>query len=540
MSAKNKFINTDHLVIGTGAAGLMLALKLAKKEKVILISKSSLENNNSRHAQGGIASVLAGWDDSQFHIEDTLAAGAGLCHSQIVDKIVKGGPKVIKELVDLGVPFTPFEDKSGTKKDGYPFHLTKEGGHSKRRVIHVNDMTGKALVDCLIQQVVNHPNIAIQLDSMAVDLITTDKISPNFKDNVCLGAYILNKNNSSISQIISKYTYLCTGGCGKAYLYTSNPDGATGDGVAIGWRAGCKVANMEFMQFHPTCLYHPKKKNFLITEALRGEGAQLLDFNKTSFMENYHKDSSLAPRDIVARAIDDTLKRSGSPHVYLDCRSINSAKLKSHFTNIYQTLLELEIDITKDLIPVVPAAHYSCGGILVDENGETTVKQLFAVGEAACTGLHGANRLASNSLLEALVYGDIVSQHVLNNRSEIDNQTIDIEIPSWQSQDTVTSDELVVLSHTWDEIRRLMWNYVGIVRSRKRLQRAIERIKLIREELQTYYWDYKITGNFLEVRNLSDVAYLTILCAKKRKESRGIHFNIDYPNMIKPKDTIVY
>lgn len=535
MSHPNE-ITTQNLVIGSGAAGLMLALKLAEAQDVVLITKTTLENNNSRYAQGGIASALAAFDDPEYHVRDTLEAGAGLCHHEIVRKVINRGPKVIQELVDIGVPFTPYP----TPEPGdYPYHLTKEGGHSKRRVIHVQDVTGKALTDSLIAKAKDHPRITIMLHHMAVDLITTDKVAPDFALNSCLGAYILDRETSVIKKIEADNTYLCTGGCGKTYLYTSNPDCATGDGVSIAWRAGCKVANLEFMQFHPTCLFHDKKKNFLITEALRGEGALLRDLDGHPFMAGYHEQKELAPRDIVARAIDDVLKRSGAPHVYLDCRHIDSALLTSHFENIYRTLLEVGIDFTKQMIPVVPAAHYSCGGIVVNEVGQTQVANLYALGEAACTGLHGANRLASNSLLEALVYADIVAETVLASNQSPAIKTLNLTIPTWQSQDTMSSDELVVLSHTWDEIRRLMWNYVGIVRTNKRLERAMERIELIRKELLTYYWDYKITGNFLELRNLSDMAYLTIRCAQRRKESRGIHYNTDYQRLVQPKDTIV-
>lgn len=535
MSQPNE-ITTQNLVIGTGAAGLMLALKLAERQSVVLITKTTLENNNSRYAQGGIASALAAFDDPEFHVRDTLEAGAGLCHPDIVRKVISRGPKVIEELVEIGVPFTPYPTPS---PGDYPFHLTKEGGHSKRRVIHVQDITGKALTDSLIAKVKGHPNITILLHHMAVDLITTDKVAPDFTENSCLGAYILDRETSRIRKIEAANTYLCTGGCGKTYLYTSNPDCATGDGVSIAWRAGCKVANLEFMQFHPTCLFHDKLKNFLITEALRGEGAVLRDLDGHAFMASYHDKKELAPRDIVARAIDDVLKRSGAPHVYLDCRHIGSELLTSHFENIYKTLLTVGIDFTKDMIPVVPAAHYSCGGIVVDSDGQTQVANLYALGEAACTGLHGANRLASNGLLEALAYADIVAEKVLNEEPAAKANTHNLAIPNWQSQDAMSSDELVVLSHTWDEIRRLMWNYVGIVRTNKRLARAMERIELIRKELSTYYWDYKITGNFLELRNLSDMAYLTIRCAQRRKESRGIHYNTDYQRSLPPKDTIV-
>ena len=512
----------------------MLANKLGRSEKVTVIAKASLFDNNTRYAQGGIASVLSPDDSFEEHIEDTEIAGAGLCHHEIVSMVVRGGPQAIQELIDIGVDFTR---ESGASDDDY--HLTREGGHSNRRVIHSNDLTGKEVLRALVNAVVNNPNITIYEQAFAVDLITSDKYCPSFKENSCLGAYVLDRKSGKVRAIQSQKVYLCAGGHGKAYLYTSNPGGATGDGLAMGWRAGCKVANLEFMQFHPTCLFHPESKNFLISEALRGEGAILKDHEKLEFMHRYHKLGSLAPRDIVARAIDSELKKCGANHLYLDATVIDSEQVKSHFPNIYQTCLNYGIDITKDMIPVVPAAHYSCGGLVVDEHGRTNIKGLFALGEVACTGLHGANRLASNSLLEALVFADRVARWSLDNDRSSPQR---IEVSSWNPGNAIVPDELVVLSHTWDEIRRLMWNYVGIVRSEKRLQRAFDRIISIRRELDTYYWDYQINDNFLEVRNLADVAYLTVKCAMKRKESRGIHFNLDFPNTeeLDVKDTVIW
>lgn len=533
MNAQNP---SSHLIIGSGIAGLMLAHKLGQHEKVTVIAKASLFDNNTRYAQGGIASVLSPDDSFEKHIEDTENAGAGLCHKKVVSMVVRGGPSAIQELIDLGVDFTKKENAEAEQD----YHLTKEGGHSKRRVIHSDDLTGKEVLRALVKGVVNNPNITVHEHSFAVDLITSDKYAPTFGNNRCIGAYVLNRKTGDVRAIESQRTYICAGGHGKAYLYTSNPDGATGDGLAMGWRAGCKVANLEFMQFHPTCLFHPDAKTFLISEAVRGEGAILKDAHKQTFMERYHPMASLAPRDVVARAIDLELKKSGSSHLYLDATSIGAEKIKSHFPNIYKTCLSFGIDISKDMIPVVPAAHYSCGGLVVDEHGRTNVEGLFALGEVACTGLHGANRLASNSLLEALVYADRVAEWSLENDGVNSDK---LEIPQWNPGDTIVPDEMVVLSHTWDEIRRLMWNYVGIVRSEKRLQRAFDRINSIRRELDTYYWDYQINDLFLEVRNLADVAYMTIKCARKRKESRGIHYNIDYPNSNPNgfvKDTVIW
>ncbi len=512
--------SVENLVIGSGAAGLMLALKLAKAGKVLLISKGELTENNSFYAQGGIASVLRQDDSFEEHVQDTLVAGAGLCHEEIVRKVVEAGPAVIQELVNLGIKFTE-EGAAGQSQ----FHLTREGGHSQRRVIHSADRTGQALVNGLVSQVKNNPNIEIRTNQVAVDLITTDRFAPNFSHNRCLGAYLFDRSTQSIYRVFSSRTYLCTGGHGRVYLYTSNPESATGDGLAMAWRAGCKIANLEFMQFHPTCLFHPEAKTFLISEAVRGEGGVLKDAQGREFMDAYHHLASLAPRDIVARAIDTELKKSGATNVFLDVRHLGEEKLKQLFPNIYEVCFRLGINMATDMIPVVPAAHYSCGGIVVDEQGRTDVHGLYALGEVACTGLHGANRLASNSLLEALVFADQIGSSSLKDYLP----PLTTDIPPWSSGRVMPADELVVLSHNWDEIRRLMWHYVGIVRSDKRLKRALARINSILAELDTYYWEYEITEGFLEVRNLAQVALLTIRSAMRRKESRGIHFTIDYP-----------
>lgn len=527
---QHALVTTDNLIVGSGIAGLMLALKLAEKQQVLLIAKAGLTDSNTWYAQGGIASVLDEHDSFDEHIADTLTAGAGLCHEDIVELVVKSGPDLIRELITLGVRFS--------QEDG-AVHLTREGGHSHRRVIHADDITGQAVVRTLIDTARGHPNITILEHQMAVDLLTTDKYAPNFGHNACIGAYVLDRKTKAIYQVRSTNTFLCTGGHGKVYLYTTNPDSATGDGLAMGWRAGCKVANLEFMQFHPTCLYHPQAKTFLISEAVRGEGGVLRDRRGREFMQDYHPMGSLAPRDIVARAIDLELKKSGDTSVFLDTRHLGEAKLQKHFPNIFATCLKFGIDMSKDLIPVVPAAHYSCGGIVVDDKGRTGVRGLYAIGENACTGLHGANRLASNSLLEALVFADQVAKDVL--KTDVLPQ-VEVEVPAWDTGGVAPPDEMVVLSHTWDEIRRLMWNYVGIVRTDNRLKRSLSRITALREELDIYYWDYQVTDALLEVRNLALVASLTIRCAMARKESRGIHFTLDYPepnDRFGRKDTVL-
>lgn len=528
---ENTCLITDHLIIGAGIAGLKLSIELAKKDKVLLITKSSIIDNNTWHAQGGIASVLDSTDSFSEHLDDTLKAGAGLCHSRMVKKIVEAGPNAIKHLIESGAEFTKTSEYNR-------YHLTKEGGHSKRRVIHADDLTGREVVRVLLEKAIAHPNITLVENQFAIDLITSDKYAPNFSLNHCMGAYILNRIDGTIYSIRAHKTYLCTGGHGKIYLYTSNPDSATGDGLAMAWRAGCRIANLEFMQFHPTCLFHSNAKNFLISEALRGEGAILKDENGKEFMYQFHPMGSLAPRDIVARAIDSKLKCSLANHVFLDARHLEKDKLRNHFRNIRQRCQDVGINIEEDLIPVVPAAHYSCGGIVVNENGETNINGLYALGEVACTGLHGANRLASNSLLEALVCAEFIALHSLKQENMLTDAR---PLPQWDSQDGLEPDEIIVLTHTWDEIRRLMWNYVGIIRSTKRLERALSRIETIRHELNKYYWQHQVTGTVLEVRNLADAAYLTIRCAIARKESRGIHYTLNYPNTStdSPKDTII-
>jgi len=452
--------HTDHLVIGSGIAGLMLALKLAQREKVVLIAKRQLDENATRYAQGGIASAIAKDDSIEEHVRDTLAAGAGLCRADVVRKVVEAGPQGIEELVKLGVDFTKGDE------EGLNFHLTKEGGHSRRRVLHAHDTTGKEIIRALVQQLRKNPNISVLEDQIAVDLLTTDKYAPDFRANYCLGAYVMDRSSKQVYLVRSKRTYLCTGGHGKIYLYTSNPDSATGDGLAMGWRAGCKVANLEFMQFHPTCLYEPSAKTFLISEAVRGEGGIIRNRKGEDFTKNFDPRGSLAPRDIVARAIDMELKRSGEPHVFLDVRHLGADRIKQMFPNIFETCMHYGFDMATMMLPIVPAAHYSCGGLIVDDAGRTNVKNLYALGEVACTGLHGANRLASNSLLEAVVFSEFVANDAVAGKDEPDFS--DVAVPSWNSGRAVPPDELVVLTHIWDEIRRLMWNYVGIIRSDRR------------------------------------------------------------------------
>lgn len=527
MRCKN--IDTNTLVIGAGIAGLKAALEASTHHDVVLIAKGPLVEANSYYAQGGIAGVLSGEDSFEKHIADTLKAGAGLCHADLVKKVVEHGPSAIKELIDIGVEFTKTSDQSD-------FHLTKEGGHSERRVIHAEDLTGKAVMEALIAKVKGHPRITVVENQFAVDLLTSDKFFPQFNGNVCLGAYILDRSSDLVYKITSRTTILATGGHGRIYRYTTNPESATGDGLAMAWRAGCKVANLEFMQFHPTTLYHPEMRSFLISEAVRGEGAVLRNHDGVDFTKGYHPMGSLAPRDIVARAIDSELKRTGEAHVYLDA-TVLGEKIQHHFPNIFETCSRLGLDIHREWIPVVPSAHYSCGGVVVDDCGRTSIKGLYAIGEVACSGLHGANRLASNSLLEALVFSKLAANAARKDM----NSNLHVEIPEWDPGSSISPDEQVVLSHTWDEIRRLMWNYVGIVRTNKRLNRAYARIKAIRQELEQYYWDYRLNDRLLEVRNLAEVAHLTIRCAMKRKESRGIHFNLDYSEQnANALDTIVW
>ena len=514
----------DYIVVGSGIAGLTFALKVAPHGRVAIVTKKNLAEANTHYAQGGIAAVTKPTDSLDLHVADTLRAGAGLCRESVVQAIVEEGPARVQELIDLGMEFTREDTIS---PDGERFYsLGKEGGHSKRRVLHAKDVTGREVMRALLAAIERAPNISVFEDHMAIDLIATGKLGHE-GDNRCVGAFVLNRETGEVDSFSAPVTVLATGGCGKVYLYTTNPDIATGDGVAMAYRAGAAVANMEFIQFHPTCLYHPKAKSFLVSEALRGEGAVLRDLNGRSFMEDAHPMASLAPRDIVARTIDSVMKRSGADHVVLDITHKPAPFIMDRFPNIYSTCSEFGIDITKEPIPVVPAAHYQCGGVLADVDGHTELPGLFAVGEVANTGLHGANRLASNSLLEGLVCAHRAAQSVIKTKPEFG----DVKIPVWQSGDATDPDELVVVSHNWDEIRRCMWDYVSIVRTQKRLLRARKRIENLQEEIRQYYWDFKVTADLLELRNIALVAELIINCALKRSESRGLHYNLDCPGL---------
>lgn len=528
---------TDFLVIGTGLAGLSYALKMASHGHVTLLAKKSMTQTNTRWAQGGIASVTASDDSFEDHIRDTLNAGAGLCRSDVVSMVVEQAPARMDELRQWGVEFDI--RKNHTRDQNTDLDLTREGGHTKRRILHVADHTGKAIHEALLQRCRENPNIEILENHFAIDLLTTRKLDPfSIAPNECLGAYVLNVAQDRVATFYSKITVLATGGAGKVYLYTSNWEGTTGDGIALAHRAGARIANMEFMQFHPTCLYHPLERSFLITEALRGEGAELINLRGEAFMEKYHPMGSLAPRDIVARSIDAEMKRTGAECVYLDIRHKSKDFLVEHFPVIYEKCLSLGIDMAKQPIPVVPAAHYLCGGIITDKNGTTDLQRLYAVGETACTGLHGANRLASNSLLECVVFAHNAAHHSHALLPMLRNGTH--KVPDWVPTEKTDLDEMVVISHMWEEIRRLMWNYVGIVRSNKRLERAHHRLENLTQEVQDYYFNLKVHPDILELRNIALVANLTVQCALKRKESRGIHFNIDYPlESTEPRDTVI-
>ncbi|MBK6958478.1 MAG: L-aspartate oxidase [Nitrosomonas sp.] len=518
--SKNNF---DTLIIGSGLAGFTLALQLAQHKKIGIITKQTADAGASAWAQGGIAAALSTDDSPSRHVQDTLIAGAGLCDEGITRYVAENAAIAIHWLIEQGVIFT------SDQKNETGYHLTKEGGHSMRRIIHSGDATGKAVQQALIQKIKAHPNISVLEHHIAIDLITSDKL-PDYADmqhKRCFGAYVLDKKNDRVQTFTAQNTVLATGGASKVYLYTTNPDTATGDGIAMGWRAGCRIANMEFIQFHPTCLYHPHAKSFLISEAVRGEGGLLKLLNGDRFMPRHDQRAELAPRDIVARAIDFEMKKRGLDCVYLDISHKPASFLKEHFPTIYARCLELGIDITKEPIPVVPAAHYTCGGVVTDKHGKTDLNNLYAIGETAHTGLHGANRLASNSLLECLVLAQAAG-------NDIRNQAANglPKLPDWDESRVTDADEEIVIAHNWDELRRFMWSYVGIVRTTKRLQRAQRRIELLREEINEYYTNFRVTSDLLELRNLVDSADLIVRSAMLRHESRGLHYSKDYPDTL--------
>jgi L-aspartate oxidase len=526
-------VKTDILVIGSGIAGLMYAIKMADSATVAIVTKKEAMDSSTNLAQGGIASVFAGTDSFDLHIDDTLASGDGLCNRDVVERVIKDGPARITELMQMGVQFNLRRGAGGKPVDPANFDLGREGGHSQNRIVHAHDMTGQEVERVLVAHVRNHPNITLYENYMAIDLITRSTrmkrgLVTTTHEDFCCGAYVLERSSNKVKTFAAKITMLATGGAGKVYLYTSNPDIATGDGIAMAYRAGATVANLEFVQFHPTCLYNPAAKNFLISEAVRGEGGVLLDEAGRPFMGDYDPQKDLACRDVVARAIDTELKKSGADSVFLDITHKNAEFVKERFPNIYAKCLSLGIDITRQPIPVVPAAHYMCGGVVTDIRGRSDVHHLYAVGETACTGLHGANRLASNSLLEALVYADAAARQSLEEL-RADTFLPLLAPPAWDDVGTTDSDESIMVTHNWDEIRRMMWNYVGIVRSDKRLERARRRIEAVQNEIREYYWNFKVEPDLIELRNLAVVAELIIKCAQHRKESRGLHYTLEYP-----------
>ncbi len=524
----------DVLIIGSGAAGLTLALTLPDNLRIAVLSKGELTNGSTYWAQGGVAAVLDHSDTVDSHVDDTLNAGAGLCREDAVRFTVEHSREAIEWLIEQGVPFT--RDEEHDREDGgFEFHLTREGGHSHRRIIHAADATGAAIFNTLLERTRERGNVSLLEQRVAVDLITEHKLGREGRR--CLGAYVLNRRSGEVDTHHARFVILATGGAAKVYLYTSNPDGACGDGIAMAWRAGCRVGNLEFNQFHPTCLYHPQAKSFLITEALRGEGALLRLPNGERFMPRFDPREELAPRDIVARAIDHEMKRLGIDCVYLDISHKPADFVKNHFPTVYQRCLEFGIDITSQPIPVVPAAHYTCGGVLVDQAGRSDVEGLYAIGETSFTGLHGANRMASNSLLECFVYARSAAADIVAN---LDKVAMPADLPSWDASQVTDSDEDVIIAHNWDELRRFMWDYVGIVRTTKRLQRAQHRVRLLLDEIDEFYSNYKVSRDLIELRNLAQVAELMILSAMARKESRGLHYTLDYPGLLpEAQDTIL-
>lgn len=516
----NPTYESDVLVLGSGAAGLSYALEVAKFAKVHVIAKGDLQEGSTYYAQGGVAAVLDEEDSVELHVADTVNAGAGLCDESVVKFTAAHGPEAIKWLIDLGVPFSHNDADPEA-----PYHLTREGGHSHRRVIHAADATGTAIETSLIQAARNHPNITLFDNHIAIDLVTSQRLGQSGNNRV-LGAYVLNRKQERVAVFAARSVMLATGGASKVYLYTSNPDLSTGDGIAMAWRTGCRVANMEFNQFHPTCLYHPQAKSFLITEAVRGEGGKLLLPDGSRFMPHFDERAELAPRDIVARAIDHEMKRIGAECVYLDISHKPADFIASHFPTVYAKCQEFGFDMTREPIPVVPAAHYTCGGVMTDLRGRTDIAGLYAAGETAFTGLHGANRMASNSLLECLVFARAAADDTRQFLAEMPAPT---ELPPWDESRVTDSDEEVVVAHNWEELRHFMWDYVGIVRTDKRLQRAKRRVDLLRNEIAEYYGNFRVTNDLLELRNLVEVADLIIRSAMERKESRGLHYTLDYP-----------
>jgi len=513
-------IFSDVLIIGGGAAGLSLALRLADTARVVTLAKGELHEGSTYYAQGGISAVLDAGDSIESHVQDTLIAGADLCHADTVRFTVEHARAAIEWLSAQGTPFTRESNAEG----GAEYHLHREGGHSHRRIVHAADATGRAIQTTLEQRARQHPNIILNEQCSAIDLITGRKLG--LGGNRCLGAYVLNRHTGQVEVCAARFVVLATGGASRVYLYSSNPDGSTGDGIAMAWRAGCRVANMEFIQFHPTCLYHPQAKNFLISEAVRGEGGTLLLPDGSRFMQNFDSRLELAPRDIVARAIDHEMKRLGAECVYLDISHKPADFIRAHFPNIYAKCLEYGFDMTRQPIPVVPAAHYTCGGVMTDRAARTDLEGLYAIGEVAFTGLHGANRMASNSLLECLVFAAAAADDI---RSRLEHAPEPPPLPDWDESRVTDSDEEVVVSHNWAELRQFMWDYVGIVRTDKRLQRAQHRVDLLLREIGEYYGNFRIGGNLIELRNLAQVADLIIRCALARRESRGLHYTLDYP-----------
>jgi L-aspartate oxidase len=523
----NQRFSTDILIIGGGAAGLAAALHLAASARVTVLSKGDADSASSTWAQGGIAAVTDPDDSLGAHAQDTLAAGAGLCDPDVVRFTVEHAGAAIEDLVRWGVQFDT---------ENNHFHLTREGGHSFRRILHVADATGRAIIDTLTQQVLDHPRIELLSDRVAIDLINLSKFGRHA--NRCAGAYVLNRSSGHVEVFQARFVILATGGASKVYLYTSNPDSSTGDGIAMAWRAGCRIANMEFNQFHPTCLYHPHAKSFLISEAVRGEGGILLLPDGDRFMRRFDPRLELAPRDVVARAIDHEMKRTGADCVFLDISHRSKSFIESHFPTIARRCLDFGIDMAREPIPVVPAAHYTCGGVLVDGDGLTDLPGLYAIGEASCTGLHGANRLASNSLLECLVFARAASEHIL---ARLEGAYPEVTVPQWDESQVTDSDEDVVIAHNWEELRRFMWDYVGIVRTDKRLQRAQRRLDLLRQEIHDYYSHYRVSNDLIELRNLVHVAELIVRSALSRQESRGLHYNLDHPEILaRSEDTILF